>query len=458
MSTRTTSQRSPTIPSADERPDVRLRQPSLRKNFAWTLTGNGTYVACQAGWLIVFAKLGSPAMLGQFAIGLAVCAPIVMFTRLQIRDIQATDARDEYRFGDYLWLRLTSTVIGIVVIAAIALLAGYNRGDALALLAIAFFRGVESVSDVIYGLLQKWERFDLVSRSLMIKGPASLVALGVMLYFTKSVALGAVGIMVSWFALMLFYDAPNARRLMHAQGITEDLRPGSIWSSGRMPIIRKLVWLALPLGIVALLDSLNQNTPRYAIQHYLGDASLGYYAAMASAVVAGNMVVSALANSAQPRLSRSYIYDLPAFMRLAWKLVQFGVVLGGGAVIVALLFGRPLLAFFYTPEFARNADVFVWIMVAAGLGYIARFLVYTMTAARYLKAQAPLYASALAAISVLSWWLVPIHGLLGAAWAICVGMTVLVLGALAVNIHAVRTRSAAVAAEQLQPSLPTDWA
>jgi O-antigen/teichoic acid export membrane protein len=145
-------------------------------------------------------------------------------------------------------------------------------------------------------------------------------------------------------------------------------------------------------------------------------------------------------------------------MRLAWKLVQFGVVLGGGAVIVALLFGRPLLAFFYTPEFARNADVFVWIMVAAGLGYIARFLVYTMTAARYLKAQAPLYASALAAISVLSWWLVPIHGLLGAAWAICVGMTVLVLGALAVNIHAVRTRSAAVAAEQLQPSLPTDWA
>ena len=458
MSAKTTSKRSATIPPAAQRPDVRLRPPSLRKNFAWTLTGNGTYVACQAGWLIVFAKLGSPAMLGQFAIGLAVCAPIVMFTRLQIRDIQATDARDEYRFGDYLWLRLTSTVIGIVVIAAIAVLAGYNRGDALALLAIAFFRGVESVSDVIYGLLQKWERFDLVSRSLMIKGPASLVALGVMLYFTKSVALGAVGIMVSWFALMLFYDAPNARRLMHAQGITEDLRPGSIWSSGRMPIIRKLVWLALPLGIVALLDSLNQNTPRYAIQHYLGDASLGYYAAMASAVVAGNMVVSALANSAQPRLSRSYIYDLPAFMRLAWKLVQFGVVLGGGAVIVALLFGRPLLAFFYTPEFARNADVFVWIMVAAGLGYIARFLVYTMTAARYLKAQAPLYASALAAISVLSWWLVPIHGLLGAAWAICVGMTVLVLGALAVNIHAVRTRSAAVAAEQLQPSLPTDWA
>lgn len=456
MSAKTTSKRSATIPPPAQRPDVRLRPPSLRKNFAWTLSGNGTYVACQAGWLIVLGKLGGPAMLGQFALGLAVCAPIVMFTRLQIRDIQATDARDEYRFGDYLWLRLTSTTIGIAVIAAIALLAGYNRGDALTLLAIAFFRGVESVSDVIYGLLQKWERFDLVSRSLMIKGPASLVALGGMIYFTGSVALGAVGIMVAWLALMLLYDARNARRLMHAQGISEDLTPGSLWSSGRVPMMGRLAWLALPLGIVALLDSLNQNTPRYAIQHYLGDASLGYYAAMASAVVAGNMVVSALANSAQPRLSRRYIHDLPAFTRLAWKLVQFGAVLGGGAVIVALLFSRPLLTFIYTPEFARNADAFVWIMLAAGIGFVARFLVYTMTAARYLKAQAPLYALALAVIGALSWVLVPHHGLRGAAWASCAGMVILLLGAAAVNLHAVRARSRAVSQDEPLPDLPMD--
>ena len=42
----------------------------LRKNFAWTLTGNVVYAGCQWGMLMAIAKLGTPAMLGQFALGL----------------------------------------------------------------------------------------------------------------------------------------------------------------------------------------------------------------------------------------------------------------------------------------------------------------------------------------------------------------------------------------------------
>src|SRR6266568_5527229 len=44
---------------------------SLRTNFAWTLAGNAVYAVCQWGMLVSIAKLGSPAMVGQFALGLA---------------------------------------------------------------------------------------------------------------------------------------------------------------------------------------------------------------------------------------------------------------------------------------------------------------------------------------------------------------------------------------------------
>jgi hypothetical protein len=37
------------------------------------------------------------------------------------------------------------------------------------------------------------------------------------------------------------------------------------------------------------------------------------------------------------------------------------------------------------------------------LGFVARFLVYSMTAARCLKAQTPLYAVSLAVVGALSW-------------------------------------------------------
>src|SRR3954469_7592651 len=84
---------------------------SLRSNFSWTFAGNVVYAGCQWGMLMVLAKLGSPERVGQFALGLAVTAPILMFSNLQLRAIQATDARREYRFGHYLALRLATTAL-----------------------------------------------------------------------------------------------------------------------------------------------------------------------------------------------------------------------------------------------------------------------------------------------------------------------------------------------------------
>src|SRR5262245_13252375 len=96
---------SPPSRNGDDRGDVGRTQsnrqgqgtrPSLRTNFLWTLAGNVVYAGCQWGMLIVLAKLGTPAMVGEFSLGLAICAPIFMLSNLNLRGVQATDARGEY--------------------------------------------------------------------------------------------------------------------------------------------------------------------------------------------------------------------------------------------------------------------------------------------------------------------------------------------------------------------------
>src|ERR1700746_1022170 len=89
-----------------EPPSNVVRSVSLSKNFAWTLAANIIYGACQWGVLVSIAKLGTPAMVGQFALGLAVSAPVFMLTSLHLRVVLATDARDEYCLGHYLTSRL----------------------------------------------------------------------------------------------------------------------------------------------------------------------------------------------------------------------------------------------------------------------------------------------------------------------------------------------------------------
>ena len=52
-------------------------------------------------------------------------------------------------------------------------------------------------------------------------------------------------------------------------------------------------------------------------------------------------------------------------------------------ILVALVLGHELLTVLYRPEYAEHTAVFVWLMVAASVGYVASFLGYGMTAARY---------------------------------------------------------------------------
>ena len=75
--------------------DDRSRTVSLsfRGNFSWTFVGNFVFSACSWATLVVLAKLSTPEMVGRFALGIAVTAPILMFSSLQLGMIQATDAR-----------------------------------------------------------------------------------------------------------------------------------------------------------------------------------------------------------------------------------------------------------------------------------------------------------------------------------------------------------------------------
>src|SRR5262245_26234 len=113
--------------------DALMPQPkalTIRHNFAWTFVGNLVYAASQWAMLAVLAKLGNPVMVGQFALALSISAPVIMFTNLALRQVQATDARRDYSFGIYLGLRLITTALSLLIVAGIVLAAGYRRETA----------------------------------------------------------------------------------------------------------------------------------------------------------------------------------------------------------------------------------------------------------------------------------------------------------------------------------------
>jgi O-antigen/teichoic acid export membrane protein len=420
---------------------------TLRRNFSWTFVGNVVYAACQWGMLVVLAKLGSPEIVGQFTLGFAITAPVIMFTNLQLGNVQATDAKQQYHFNDYLGLRLIATALGLLAIAAITFAAGYRTETSLVILLIALAKAFESISTVFYGLFQQQERMDRIALSMMIKGPLSLLLLGMGVYLSGSVVWGVVGLVIAWALVLVGYDVPSgAFILSYPLSTPQDgnskqrelaavVRPN--WHLGTLG---KLAWLALPLGFVMMVNSLNANIPRYFIERYLGERELGIFAALSYLMVVGNMVGSALGESATPRLAKYYADgNNKAFRTLLLKLVGIGALIGGAAVLVAFVAGKEILTLLYSPEYAQHADLFVWLMVAAGIGYVSAFLGDGMTAARRFRIQMPLFAFVTSISAIACLLLLPELGLQGAAIALLIAAIVRTIMSLGVILHALHS-------------------
>jgi O-antigen/teichoic acid export membrane protein len=413
-------------PSAD--PWLEMGRPRLSKSFSWTFTGNAIYGACQWGMVMALAKLGSPELVGQFALGMAICAPIWLFSNLHLREVQATDARRECRFGEYLALRLATAVGAILIISLVAYAAGYRREMAMIVIAIGFMRGLESLEDVFYGLLQQHERMDRICKSLLIKGPLALFALGVGFYVTRSVAWGAGCAAVAIGLVLVLYDLRGPALVLGSLGGDSFWSgiPKPHWDARRLAEMAKL---ALPLGFVTTLTSLTVNIPRYFLEHYSGQRELGIFAAMSYLMLAGTAVVVSLGQAASSRLAQHYSSgNRLAFSDLLTKLIAIAAVLGIGGVVVVVTFGQRLLKILYGLQYAGNNDVFIWLMVAAGIGYVCTFLAYAMTAARCFKPQFPLFFLVALSAFVSCAWLVPRDGMFGAAIALAIAMIIQLLG------------------------------
>jgi O-antigen/teichoic acid export membrane protein len=412
---------------------------SLGKNFAWTLAGNVSYAACQWGILIAIAKLGTPTMLGEFALGLAISAPVFMFTTLQLRAVLATDTQNEYRFGHYLAVRVLGTAIGLLAIVIFVDMAAFQREAAAVILLVSLAKAAETFSDIIYGLWQKHERFARIAIALTGRGIGSLAAVVAVLRFTGSIAWSIAAMAVVWIVWLLTFERDGAKRVLKRVSPQDRLLPELQWDK-----CKKLAVLSLPLGIVILLLSLNANIPRYFVEHYLGEAALGYFAAMAYVFVAGNTVMAAIGQSALPRLARHFNSDKPAFVRLLVTMSLIGAAVGIAGIGVALFWGRMVLQLLYRADYAAYSGVFAWLMVAAAVGYVGSMLGYGMMAARSYRPQVPLFLVATAVTALACWTLIPSSGLMGSAYAMLIAAAIPCAGSGHIVCSALRSRPAGI--------------
>lgn len=416
----------------------------LRADFSWVLSGNVIYSACQWAIVVLIAKLGSAEQVGLYALGMAVSAPIILFANLQVRTLLASDVRDEFRFGQYLAFRFVSLAIAFLAILGVAAFTGADWRHRTVIVLVGFAQVLEYVSDTYYGLMQKCDRMDRMSHSLMFKGPLALAALWITMDETRDVAWAVAALACGRLFILLVWDS----RLGYARRLPGGLQARLEWNNRQM---LSLFRLALPLGIISMLASLSGNIPRYFIQAHLGTTDLGIYSAIASLLAAGNLVVSAFGQAIMVPAARACADgDRARYRGFVLHTVLLGAILGAGAILSASLFGHYLLGHVFRPEYADHVDLFIWLMAAGTVLFVTGALGFVMTAARALIPQIPVLMINCLAGAVACAWLIPRHGLRGAVEATIVAGLVQLAGA-AVILRRIDGQISAVAASLTEP-------
>ena len=406
----TTLESSVSAPHAVER--------AVRGDFIWMSAGNIVFATCQWAMVSALAKLGSPEMVGVYALGIAVTTPPLMLAQLNLRSVIATDARQEHHFADYRDLRAISVSLTLIGIAIFVVMRRSGQ-EALPILLIGLILGLQWMSDIYLGLLQARERIDRIAISVAMTGIVSLMALAITVRVSGSLNAGLSAVLLARLIVFLAYDSTNAVREYIPRSA-----PRRHWG-GQLRILRT----SLPLGAVMMIGSVTPNLPRYFIAHLLGAGSLGIFSALASLMAAANLLINALGQASTSRLANLYSAgNALEFKRLTYGLIAAAAGLGLAGAIAASFIGPQVLTILFRREYAAHVDLLVTLAIAAAVTYIASLLGYAITACRCFSEQVPLQVATVAVAGITCALLVPRYGLEGGALALAAASLVQILG------------------------------
>lgn len=379
---------------------------SLRKKITWAVSGNIVFALSQWAILTVLARLGTATDLGQYSLALALTAPVILFFNFNLRALLATDSVNQYTFSQYFSSRVFHMFIAILIILIIAVM--YSADIMFIIILVGLIKFIESLSDICLGFFQKKGKLDLIGKSQFLRGVYSATVFFVTFYFTRQLIISLMFLLIIVVLRLIYFDIKKIKKL-------------TVISLKINWISVEIMWYALPLGISALITSLNTNVPRYILDYFFGIEYVGIYSALYYVLVASNMLITPISLLAAPRLSKSYHYDSnESFMKLTLSFIFMSIVFFIIIFLPILFYSDILLKLFYGSKFQVYSDVFIVLSFSMLFAFTNSFLNLVIISARKLKIQTVLNAVILFITFFSGVFLIRQYGIKGSAWLIVI--------------------------------------
>ncbi len=368
------------------------------KNFILNSIGTSFNAFISLILLIIVTRFNGIEKAGIFSFIYSFSILMFTFSNYGGRIYQTSDFNNEFSLKEYFNSRLITSILMIFVSLLYCFFVNYNFYNILLVLIFVIIRVIETLSDIIYGDLQKKERLDIVGKSLIYKNSCVVIAFLFTTIVTKNLIFSVISIMIVTFIMFLFYDLPKTKKI----NISLNRREFHLLSKSKYVFLFGIVTVAI------------LNIPRFIANIYLDPVQIGYIGILM-------MIPSVIALLVQLIIQP----EIVLFTRLVneknkkqlYKETSKCILIILGVCVIcsiaAIFLGNPVLSILYGVSFQSYELIFCLLILIGTLNGITSLLSSILSILREIKIQFYMFFSIMLISIIISYFVTSIYSMYG---------------------------------------------
>lgn len=304
----------------------------IKKDYIWNSLGSLLQSAISPVLLIAITHLNGIEDSGLFSFALSLSVVFWVVSLWGGRTYQVSDVKREFSSGDYIAVRFIASLIVAVSAIIFCMLNGYSATKTGLIMILVTFKIFESIADLLYGILQIYQRLYIAGISLTIKAVLGFSVFIAVDFLTRNVVYSALAILLVNILVIIFYDILWVQRI---EKLTLNRKMLTRYITQAVAIMK----LTSPVFIVMFLTMFSLNIPRYFLDKFHPD-QIGYFGIMAMPITLLGLFITFIIQPNVVSLSKLLAKGkLKEFSQIVGKINKITLGLGIVSVVLSYLIG-----------------------------------------------------------------------------------------------------------------------
>lgn len=345
------------------------QKSDVKVNILWNTFGTIFY--CVAQWLITIlvVRIDSFEASGQLSLAMTTSSSFSAISLFSMRNFQVSDVDEVYETRHYVGSRVITCVLAFVLCMGYSVISGFSLYQTGCVAFFMLIKVIEGVVDVLHGINQKYERYDIIGKSFIARGIATVGLFGAVLYITHDMLITLGVVVIGNLIIALWWDIRGTWKLEKLTVVIKDEQ------------VKTLLIACVPLAIFSFFLSMENLIPKTFLQNMYGDEALGIYSSIASPTLVVQVGAQVVFSPLLPMFTR--VYNDGDYKKFCGMFHKVLIILFGTCVFVAiaaaivgrwglnLLFGEVILQYYelFMPiVFSTIGMALIWVLQAIVTG------------------------------------------------------------------------------------------